>query len=100
MYVSGLGKVDNRICIVREWTPEEASLLQDRPFLLQLSREQDTRLDTCACIIHTINLQLHVQFIIIETLHDQSVSLMASEDSLRDSKPPVTGWPRTKGQES
>ena len=31
MYVSGLGKVDNRICIVLEWTPEEASLLQDRP---------------------------------------------------------------------
>ena len=30
MYVSGLGKVDNRICIVLEWTPEEASLLQDR----------------------------------------------------------------------
>ena len=43
MYVSGLGKVDNRICIVLEWTPEEASLLQDRPSLLQLSREQDTR---------------------------------------------------------
>ena len=42
MYVSGLGKVDNRICIVLEWTPEEASLLQDRPSLLQLSREQDS----------------------------------------------------------
>ena len=32
MYVSGLGK---GICIVLEWTPEEASLLQDRPSLLQ-----------------------------------------------------------------
>ena len=35
MYVSGLGKVDNRICMVLEWTPEEASLLQDRPSLPQ-----------------------------------------------------------------
>ena len=37
--------------------------------------------------------------IIIETLHDQSFSL-TSEESLRDSKPPDTGCPRTKGQES
>ena len=34
--------------------------------------------------------------IIIETLHDQSFSL-TSEDSLRDSKLPVNGYPRTKG---
>ena len=66
----------------------------------QGNRTPDILYETCACIIHTINLQLHVQFIIIETLHDQSFSLMASEDSLRDSIPPVTGCPRTKGQES
>ena len=54
----------------------------------QGNRTPDILYETCACIIHTINLQLHVQFIIIETLHDQSFSLMASEDSLRDSKLP------------
>ena len=81
---------------------------QDRPSLLQhQSTSQgnmgdpeppDILYETCACVIHTSNLQLHVHNI-IETLHDQSFSL-TSEDSLRDSKPSVTGYPRTKGQES
>ena len=31
MYGSEPWKVDNTICMVLEWTPEEASLLQDRP---------------------------------------------------------------------
>ena len=31
----GLGKVDNRNCMVLEWTSEGTSLLQDRPSLLQ-----------------------------------------------------------------
>ena len=72
MYVSGLGKVDNRICMVLEWTPEEASLLQNRPSLLQHqstyqgnmgdSEPPDILYETCACIIHTINLQLHVHY--------------------------------------
>ena len=71
MYVSGLGKVDNRICIVLE-CPEEASLLQDQPSLLQRqstsqgnmgdSEPPDILYETCACIIHTINLQLHVHY--------------------------------------
>ena len=61
MYVSGLGKLDNRICIVLEWTPEEASLLQDRPSLQRQSTSQgnmgdseppETLYETCACIIH------------------------------------------------
>ena len=62
--------------MVLEWTPEEASLLQDQPSLLQCqstshgnmgdSEPPDISYETCACIIHTINLQLHV-----ETLHDQ-----------------------------
>ena len=81
--------------------PEGASLLyaglQDRPSLLQRqstsqgnmgdSEPPDILYETCACIIHTINLQLHMS-IIIETLHDQPFSL-TSEDSLRDSKPRV-----------
>ena len=55
-----------------EWTPEEASLLQDRPSLLQRqstsqgnmgdSEPPDILYETCACIIHTINLQLHVHY--------------------------------------
>ena len=68
-YVSGLGKVDNRICIVLEWTPEEASLLQDRPSELDI-----------LTIIHTVNLQLHVHL---------TGGLIG-----------VSGYPRTKGQES
>ena len=54
-----------------------------------ISREHeppDILYETCACIIHTINLQLHVHN--IETLHDQYFSL-TSEDILRDSKPRV-----------
>ena len=45
---------------------EEASLLQDRPSLLQHlstmgdSEPPDILDETRACIIHTINLQLHV----------------------------------------
>ena len=77
------------------WTPEEASL---RPSLLQRqstsqgnmgdSAPPDILHDTCACIIHTINLQ-----IMLETLHDQFFSL-TSEYSLRDS---LTSQPlRTK----
>ena len=54
-----------------EWTPEEASLLQDRPSLLQRQSTSqgnvgDSHQTFCmrlVCIIHTINLQLHVQFI-------------------------------------
>ena len=45
-------------------------------------------------IIHT-NLQSCMS-IISETLHDHHIS----EESLRDSKLPVTGYLRTKGQES
>ena len=62
------------------WTPEEASLLQD---LLQRqstsqgnmgdSEPPDILYVTCACIIHTTIV------IMIETLHDQSFALIASE---------------------
>ena len=67
-----------------EWTPEEASLLQDRSFsaaasvyisreaweaqnhqtfssISLLGRGQDTLYETCACVIHT-NLQLHYYY--------------------------------------
>ena len=84
-----------------EWIPEEASLLQDRPSLLQrLSTTQgnmgdseppDNLYETCVLVSFT----LCCMSIIIETLHDQYFS----QESLRDSKPPVIGYPRTKGQE-
>ena len=52
-----------------EWTAEEASLLQDRPSLLQRqstsmgdSEPPDILYETCACVIHTSNLQLHVHY--------------------------------------
>ena len=65
MYVSGLGKVDNRICIVLEWTPEEAiaysriNLLR----LLQLLVSFTLLPIAAACSVHY-------------TLHDQSFSLL------------------------
>ena len=67
MFISGLMKVDNRICMVLEWTPEETSLLQDRPFSAAASSVYISRsmgdseppdikflYETCACFIHTI----------------------------------------------
>ena len=45
-------------------------------------------------LCHTINLQLHET---LHDLHDQSFSLTSVR---RDSKPPDTGYPRTKRQES
>ena len=77
MYISGLGKVDNRICIVLEWTPEEASLLQDRPSLAVCcsvmqstsqgnmgdSEPPEILYETCMCMYHSLlNLQLHVHY--------------------------------------
>ena len=71
--------------MVLEWTGEEASLLQDRPFSaaasVYISREawevqnhqtfssisdlrtrgQETLYETCACVIHT-DLQLHYYY--------------------------------------
>ena len=68
--VSGLGKVDNRICIVLEWTPEEASLLQDRPSLaaccsVKGTWETQNHQKFCMRLVlvsFTINLQLHVHY--------------------------------------
>ena len=73
--------------------PEEASLLQRQSTSqgnMGDSEPPDILCESCACIIHT-NLQ-SCMFIISETLHDHQ--------SLRDSKLPVTGYLRTKGQES
>ena len=82
-YVSGLGKVDNRICMVLDWTlgrPEEARLLQDRSSLLQRqsasqgnmgdSEPPDILCESCACIIHT---NIRCMSIISETLHDHAI---------------------------
>ena len=85
MYVSGLGKVDNRICIVLEWTPEEASLLllwQSAAASVYISREHG-RLRTTFCM-RLVLVSFSCMFIIIETLHDHL-------KSLRDAKPPVLG---------
>ena len=57
--------------MVVEWTPEEASLLQDRPFSAA----------ACLCHSHYSTAALY------ETLHDRPFSVK-SEESLRDSEPP------------
>ena len=86
--------MDNRICMVLEWTLEKASLLQDRSSLLQRQSTSQGTWET----------QNHQRLVLVSStaacpiLHDQSFSL-TSEESLRDSKPPVTWYPRTKGQE-
>ena len=79
--------MDNRICIVLEWTPEEASLLQDQPSLLQrpsISQGNigDSHQTFCMRLV-LVSFTLLIcscMFIIIETLHDQSFSL-TSEDT-------------------
>ena len=82
---------------------------QDRPSLLQHqstsqgnmgdSEPPDILYETLLVSFTLVTYSCMFIIIIIETLHDQSFSL-TSEDSLRDSKPSVTGYPRTKGQES
>ena len=69
MYLD-LGRWINRICIVLEWTPEEANLLQDRPSLavccsvsLHLKGTWETQNHQKFCmrlvlVSFTINLQL------------------------------------------
>ena len=95
--------------MVLEWTPEEASLLQDRPFSVAASvyisseargdseppdifqhqstgylrtRGQETLYETCACVIHT-NLQLHYYSTMRHSTIDLSL-FNTSEESLRD----------------
>ena len=91
--------------MVLEWTPEEASLLQDRPFSAAASvyisseawetqnhqhqstgylrtRGQETLYETCACVIHT-NLQLHYYSTMRHSMIDLSL-FNTSEESLRD----------------
>ena len=82
-----------------EWTPEEASLLHECQSTSQGNMGDSEPPDILYHSHCTINLQLHVHLYIIEKLHDQSFCA-TSEDSLRASKPPVTGYQRTKGQES
>ena len=92
--------------MVLEWTPEEASLLQDRSFSAAASvyisseawetqnhqtfssigylrtRGQETLYETCACVIHT-NLQLHYYSTMRHSTIDLSL-FNTSEESLRD----------------
>ena len=86
--------------MVLEWTPEEASLLQDRPFSaaasVYISREaweaqtfssiselrtrgQETLYETCACVIHNSCIIIPLY----ETLHNRPSSV-TSEESLKD----------------
>ena len=82
--------MDNRICMVLEWTPEEARIdLLCCSVSLHLkgtlhgrlrmgdSEPPDILYETCACVIH---LQLHVH-----TPRSIFLSLNTSEDSLRHS---------------
>ena len=54
---------------------------------------QNHQCKSCACIIHT-NYRAACPFLVKHS------TIITSEESLRDSKLPVTGCLRTKGQES
>ena len=96
----------NRICMVLEWTLGLKRLAYSRIDLslccsvsLHLKGTWETQnhapdilCESCACIIHTIIYRAACPLFFSETL--------TSEESLRDSKLPVTGCLRTKGQES
>ena len=97
--------MDNRICMVLEWTLLGLKLLQDRSYSL-----------CCSVSLHlkgTWETQNHQTFcvslvLVSFTLIYRAVcpflvkhsTIITSEESLRDSKLPVTGYLRTKGQES
>ena len=84
-YVSGLGKVDNRICMVLEWTlglKRLSSLLQNQSSLLQRQSTSQGNMETQNHQTFCVSLVL-VSFTLIyraacpfvsETLHDQSFS--------------------------
>ena len=93
----------NRICMVLEWTLGLKRLAYSRIDLslccttsqgkMGDSEPSDSLCESCACIIHT-NLQSCM------SIFSEHSTIITSEESLRDSKLPVTGCPRTKGQES
>ena len=76
-------KVDNRICMVLEWTPEEGSLLQDRPFSaaasVYISREAwETQNHQTFCmrlVLLSFTLMYSCMCIIIE--HERGAPLLA-----------------------
>ena len=92
--------------MVLEWTPEEVSLLQDRPFSaaasVYISREawetQNHQTFSSISLLGTLGETLYetssTVIPLYETLHDRPFSV-TSEESLRDS-----GYPSTKGQDT
>ena len=81
----------NRICMVLglkrlACSRIDLSLCCSASLHLARSEPPDILCESCACIIHTSELK-----------HS---TIITSEESLRDSKLPVTGCLRTKGQES
>ena len=96
--------MDNRICMVLDSVdprPEEASLLQDRccSVSLHLKGTWETQNHQTFCVSLVL-----VSFTLIYRaacpLLVKHSTIITSEESLRDSKLPVTGYLRTKGQES
>ena len=80
MYASGLGKVDNRICMVLEWTlglPTPGSIFSAAVTSVSLhlkgTWETQNHQAFCVSLVPHYNLQ-SCMFIFSETLHDQSFS--------------------------
>ena len=91
--------MDNRICVVLEWT-------------LGLNRLAYSFSAQCSVSLHLWETQNHQTFCVSLVLVSFTLiyraacpllvkhSTITSEENLRDSKLPVTGYLRTKGQES
>ena len=96
--------------MVLEWAPEEAILLQDRPFSVASreaweppdifqhqstgylrTRGQETLYETCACVIHTNCMCIIIP--LYETLQDRPFSV-TSDQRLRTTLHFLTGYTR------
>ena len=105
MYLDLGRDMDNRICMVLEWTPEEARI----DFLccsvsLHLKGTWETQNHQTYCMRPVLVSSIYsCMFIIIDNPESETINLsllhlkIASDTQ---SKPPVTGYPRTKEQES
>ena len=100
--------MDNRICKVLEWTLDLKRLAYSRIDLLCCSVslhlkgtwENQNHQTFCVRLV-LVSLTLIYRPACPLLVKQSTINLsLTSEESLRDSKPPVTGYLRTKGQES
>ena len=96
----------NRICIVLKWTLGLKRLaysrieLQCQATFLKGTWETQNHQAFCVRLVLVSFTLIHRAACPLLVKHSTINLSLTSEESLRDSKPPVTGYLRTKGQES